>query len=785
MVILYLKKTIIQPLKFKITNSLFFVLITILSQSGHSSDVNLGLKYQEIFGLDPAMLSDTVETIYAPVILLGSKKGEILINVNIIMDIISVEKIALLNYLEPYLKSSILQRLEQHSGEFIPKSKIPKDIDIVLDENLAIAINLSPNTMKDIDPNLSFAKVKSRGVLPRSVLSSVNDFNIDLNQINGVKNHKASIDSTFRINRFLLSGSSQYRNKEATFFQDNWVTQFEDTDKSYYWGNIESPFFANLEAQKIHGIAIGNTDLRNNIIFESDSRYINLVHPADIKIYIDNTLYEEKSLESGRHRLNLPSQMDLFKVKVEITDIYGRYKEYDFSASGLLVEKIPVKGSYSYFLSLGDNENIQKQLYAGVGWGIDKKSKASSAIVHKNNSSALALQYYRILQDGGIRSTVTTSIDNNNVGHRLNTNMNLRISKDFSINTEYEHSNNLVLNSIPYSDTHSLQIGSGYNLFNKLFVYGSTKHHIDSKNNNFSLSARYQLNNNLDFGISHTNNFGSDEDTNISIKWRFPNSRHSVSSSYNVNTDLFEQSAHYQIDSDKSLALNYKNKDNNKELTYQHKGEIFDSRVKLSDSHNQKDWYQLETSFSIVSANDSISLVPSIGNYYGFGVIKADEDFIGTIGIDYQGKSCEMSASDQCVLLLNPEEEKEIEYQMLDIPVGVNIEPKELNILTPSRGGVKVLLTSHKKYFVEGRLVDENNKHVDLLIGIITDKDNKSIMSFTDDDGVFFAELAEGDYRYKVSGFQPVVFTVNKEGAEEGLINIGQITLLPEIEATK
>ena len=77
MVILYLKKTIIQPLKFKITNSLFFVLITILSQSGHSSDVNLGLKYQEIFGLDPAMLSDTVETIYAPVILLGSKKGEI------------------------------------------------------------------------------------------------------------------------------------------------------------------------------------------------------------------------------------------------------------------------------------------------------------------------------------------------------------------------------------------------------------------------------------------------------------------------------------------------------------------------------------------------------------------------------------------------------------------------------------------------------------------------------------------------------------------------------------
>ncbi len=777
---LYCKYSLNLVHRFKSIILLIF-LLTVLMPSAKSSDTTNSILYQEIFGLDADAISSATETIIAPITVLGVKKGNALIKVNLIMDIVAIERKPLSDYLKPYLKPIVFQQLESYMGEFIPVEELPEGVSVFLDENLAVVVEALSKIMKDIDPNLSSIQPKIRGELPRSIASTVNDFNINLKQTNGVNNNSASIDSTFRINRFLVSGSSYYQNKQATFFDNNWVTQYEDTDKSYYWGNIQSPVFADLNSQKITaGLAVGNTDLRKNIIFESDARYISLVYPADIKIYIDDVLHEEKSLEAGEHRLNIPSQMDLFKVRVEITDIYGRFKEYDFSTSGLLTEKIPIKGSYAYFLSAGNNENKQRQVYAGINWGIDSQSKASSAVNYKKDNLALALQYYRILPLGGVRTTLTTGYKDKQTGHQFNTEAHLRLDEDFSVNLEYKHRDNLAIDSVLPNDTHLLSLGYGYRLSDKLNISGNLKHYLDVKDNDVSLSARYQFNTNLYFSISHTNNANLTKDTSIGFNWNFPDTRHYVSSKYNTRTDVFESSANYQIDQYKSLSLRHS--DDDTEAIYNHKGDIFDSKARINRKSNKQDEYQLETRFSIVSADDSLALSPSVGSYYGFGLIKADEDFIGTIGVDYQGKSCELSAQDRCVFLLNPEEEENIAYQLAGIPIGVSIEPKELSVFTPTRGGVNVTLTTHKKYFVEGKLINKDNEHVDLLIGIITDKNNKSVMTFTDDDGVFFAELAEGEYKYKISGFQPMSFSVRKEDAKDSLIDVGQIILFPEVE---
>jgi hypothetical protein len=80
-------------------------------------------------------------------------------------------------------------------------------------------------------------------------------------------------------------------------------------------------------------------------------------------------------------------------------------------------------------------------------------------------------------------------------------------------------------------------------------------------------------------------------------------------------------------------------------------------------------------------------------------------------------------------------------------------------------------------YFVEGVLVDKSSKPIKLRLGAVGDKDSLEVDTFTDEDGLFFIELAEGEYTLTMPGYQSIDFNVNKEELIDSVINIGTIQL--------
>ena len=109
--------------------------------------------------------------------------------------------------------------------------------------------------------------------------------------------------------------------------------------------------------------------------------------------------------------------------------------------------------------------------------------------------------------------------------------------------------------------------------------------------------------------------------------------------------------------------------------------------------------------------------------------------------------------------------------------MGISIDPPEVSVRVPRKGGVKHYLSSVVSYFVEGTLVDQSSLPIQLILGAVSHKDGQKMEIFTGEDGSFFAELSEGGHTLIIPGYQPFEFNVNKGKIIDSVINIGTIQL--------
>jgi hypothetical protein len=172
-----------------------------------------------------------------------------------------------------------------------------------------------------------------------------------------------------------------------------------------------------------------------------------------------------------------------------------------------------------------------------------------------------------------------------------------------------------------------------------------------------------------------------------------------------------------------------------------------------------------------------VSLAPILGQYKGFSIIEASDQFIGELGVRYRDSTCKLKRLQSCTLILTPERQLNLQYQREFMPLGVSIDPPEISLRVPRKGGVKHYLSSVVSYFVEGTLVDQSSLPIQLILGAVSHKDGQKMEIFTGEDGSFFAELSEGGHTLIIPGYQPFEFNVNKEKIIDSVINIGTIQL--------
>ncbi len=734
--------------------------------------------YQEIFGPEfNVEQSNKIQELITPMVIFGSRKASLTTRLDMYSNVVSVEAEPLLAHLKFYIKPSVFKQIQAPNyNRFVKAMELPNGISLELNDSLVLVVQLSPEILKEINSELSSDKPIKRLPFGKKIISSVHDVDLDLTQLNEEYSPQVNIDSSFRYNRVMLTGSSLHKDHETTVFKDNWVAKFEDLDKSYFYGHIQNPTFSSLTAKKLStGIAVGNTDLKKNIIFENDAKYINLTYPADVKIYIDNILHEEKSFASGRHKLNIPLQDDLFQVRIEVKDIHGRYKEYDLSAAGVGVEAIPVKGAYTYFLSAGTNENNKKQIYAGVSTGLSSISKSQLAVNYKTDHASVAAQYYRIIPKGTIRSTLSGSHTPAQNGFGVKSETGFKWNNNLTINLAHEYNKNLNLDGNQSSNSHTFKIDSGYRFSDQWSIRSSLKQDIRSNTQDYSLASKHHLSKDLVLTINHDKSEGRSSYSGVGLSYQFGSMPHRIDTKYQSDTRGLSSNAYYEFDSNSAIDFNHSNSE--RKLSYRNHGDIFKSKATLYHKSNNTKEYKLESRFSIVTTEDSVALSPTVGNYYGFNIFEASDDFAGEIVLKYQSSRCRIKSSEKCVLLIDPEEEKEILYEIDKLPTGIKISPAKIITRVPAKGGNNFKIDTRESLFAQGFIVDEINKPVTLLVGSIVDYSGNKITTFSDNSGYFFIELAEGQYSYKAPGYEPAAFTISKDQAEDGVINLGKIKL--------
>lgn len=226
--------------------------------------------YQEIFGPEfNVEQSNLVQELITPMVIFGSRKISLTTRLDMYSNVVSVEAKPLLFHLKHYIKPNVLKQIQLPSeNSFIKTAELPDGVSLKLDDSLVLVVQLAPEILKEINSELSSIKPINRLPFNQSIISSVHDIDLDVTHLDGESSPQVNIDSSFRYNRFILSGSSLHKDSETTFFKDNWVTQFEDSDKSYFYGHIQNPTFANLATTKLSkGLAIGNTDLKKKYNF--------------------------------------------------------------------------------------------------------------------------------------------------------------------------------------------------------------------------------------------------------------------------------------------------------------------------------------------------------------------------------------------------------------------------------------------------------------------------------------------------------------------------------------
>ncbi len=751
------------------------LLLLILTQYSHAFE---NIDYKLIFGDDynPAIMTSR-ELMLSPIIVMGKRQEPLKIHINAFLELVNIEAQPFLVHLEKHLKKDVYNYISTiANSEFITISELPKGIDLSVDDELAVVFNISPEHLKSISPSLNNKEAFSRQPISNNVFSSVHDIDASLTQLDGNNTKLINIDSSFRFNRAIVSGSSSYKDKKSTYLKEDWLAKYEGADKSYYYGHIKNPVFANFNAKKVEkGIAIANTDLKSNIAFDSDIRYINLDYQADVKIYIDNILHDEKSLNAGRHKLNIPIQDDLFNVRVEVKDIYGRYREYDFSSAGSGVESIPNIGAPIYFVSAGKNTNKKNQVFAGVEYGVDNLSKVQIALNHLPNEDSISAQYYRVLPKGVVKSTLTLGSSTAKDGFGLKTLSSVSLGKDTNLLITHNYQKNLDLESVANEDEHFTKFDLSHKLNKKTAVRSSMERDFTNQESYYSLSAKYKVSNDFDLTITHDKYANQEAYSGINLTYSFGNHPARISSRYRSDTNENISNARYDI-SNKSY-LDIERIDNNRMINYHLKDDIFNSKAKINHKTNGQNEYKIETNFSIATANTAAALTKTIGDYYGFAIFETPEDFIGNLGIKIDSSKCELSSNKECILLVHPEDNKYVTYITEALPLGVTTLPNELSVMVPPRGGINHTINTKQVYFVEGSLVNAKNKTIKLIMGTIHDNSGNRVLAFADETGLFVAELYDGDYTFNIPGFAPYKFSVSKDNEKNGFIEVGALKL--------
>jgi|TARA_B110000879_G_C11169674_1_gene512952 hypothetical protein len=776
--------------------SLFCVLLS--GSNPVFSQTNTEL-YEEIFGIDNTNQPDSQpEELITSLIIFGVQKTTLVVNINQYSEVISFESTPFIEHISSYLKPEILQELKQLATEkFIQNNLLPSGIEVRLNNILALEVSIDKNSLISISPTLNLKPFNTRKPFDVPILSSVHDVDITfIQKANAEHVQKAVVDTTLRFNRALLSGSSSYYNQVSNFFNENWIAQYEDTNKSFFYGYLQSPSFANLNPNKLsRGFAIGNTDLQDNIAFSRDAKYIDLVYPATIEIYIDNILYQRRDFPAGRHRLNIPLQNRLLEIRIEVKDIYGREQSYDFSSySGSnTIEDIPLKNNYSYFTSYGKNDELKMQFYGGIEFGLSDLSKAQIAINQVSSNIVIAGKYYKIMPLGAVSSIITLNHDwNKDNGYGLMTESLLNLSSKLSLNLSHIYENNLDANVGNVQNKHSLGIRVSY-FSNKMALNANLDYNIKQRTSAYRLIVNYQLNKAMTLNFSYNTPRSSESYSSVNFfsynappksasysslnfNYKFGRAgKSSVSSGYRDDTKKSQFNLAYDMN-DQNIIL-FENSADRTNLKHQYKGDIFNTNIALEQPTNSEEFFEINTKFSIVSAEDLVSIAPVGSQNNGFIIMEASEQFIGELGVRSQSTNCKLKRLQRCILFLPPEQQLNLNYQQELIPLGVSIDPPKISIRVPRRGGVKQYLSSKVSYFVEGVLVDKSSKPIKLRLGAVGDKDSLEVDTFTDEDGLFFIELAEGEYTLTMPGYQSIDFNVNKEELIDSVINIGTIQL--------
>ncbi|TEU19754.1 MAG: hypothetical protein E3I13_04015 [Gammaproteobacteria bacterium] len=732
-----------------------------------TANANESLIFDELVVSDTTSIDspDEIEELIAPLILVGNTVGEITVNVRADMSVASVEAQEFLIAIKEYLKPNIYQKISSQQHNFILTENLPDGVSILLNEELNIEIELTPEVMKNIHPKVFKNQPKFRKKIDKPIFSTINDINLNFNSTLEEK-IDLGVSTAIRFNRSLLTGFSSYQQGKTEIFNRNLLYNYEDTDKNYWLGYQYSPIFAGVNAEKLLGVSVGNTHIVDHIVLESDGRYLDLVQAANVKTYINDILYSDKDFPAGRHAIDVPVNINPSLITLKVKDIYGREKSIDFDFSGRFSNQIPSEGQLLYFANLGKNDDDEVKLYAGAEFALDELSKVELAANLSSDSQVLGVTHYQLFSPMSLRNTLNISkqektgmsFKSNVFFQELDTNIALDWQKDYVINQELQEDRLEFLldtNIIPISLL-SLNLNMKYQKYKDILTQG--------------VSAKYQWNKDLSTELSYEKG----GDMQFSLDWTPLSDTDTWVRTYGKNHTV---GANHYLLPERSIAAQQTDNAGSLQRLYSFEDDttLFRHRISLQEGDNTKQVITASTQFSVVSSDDKINLAPIVGDG-GFVMFDARGEFENSIGASYQDKNCALYQASTCVLLVPSETLLRPNYQFDDISFDLAISGIDKELWVPFKGGISQIIDVSKVYFVEGSVLS-NNKVVDLLIGEVADENGNVKDIFTDEEGIFFAQLKVGVYQLKFPGFQSQEIVIKESDNKDSVIDLGRVSI--------
>jgi hypothetical protein len=510
------------------------------------------------------------------------------------------------------------------------------------------------------------------------------------------------------------------------------------------------------------GFSMSNTELDNFIVLESDRKYINLTHSANIKVYVGGILHSDKDFPAGRQSLDIPLNVEPSLIKLKISDNYGRIKTIAFDFGGNFSNHIPKSGQYLYFSGIGKNDDNRLKAYTGVNFGLDKLSKISlSADISAQNKS-IGIQYFRLFSALNFDNTLIVSRANQ-TGASLKSKVFIpKINTHFSLDFQ----KNFTLADRKKTDQLEFATRVKFRPIKDLSLSVQTTVDFKQHQTNYNALAQYKFSQNLSATLSYERggemrfslDFSPREDTQIRTLSTQNESQIGIKHYWNS-----EQSIGAQYYTDGAF------------LALEDKSSRFNNKIKFHKKNRTPLSAVASSQFSWVMGAGGASLAPSIGGA-GFVMFEAGEGLEGAIKVSHSGQSCLITRHAKCVLKMPTERAIMPSYELDEVGFDSLISGIDEAILVPKKGGLLHIVDAHKIYFMQA-VVLYNDKPVDLLIGALIGENDEKIDVFTDEQGAIFAQLSAGDYQLKLPGFMVKKITISAENVQEGVVDLGKISL--------